>query len=244
MSSDTLDPKRGTTFLTLDENGKIVAKKLGNFPIFDPAPLTICDLAAPGGGPAINNNPQWFSGPNKIYVPCPDVFVGINTFNPRTNLDVIGNTYTKKLFLGTANPTGATAASVPYFQLKAASLGSNMSLPIFLIENATRRLFQIQQDGLVRAREIKVDLDNSWPDYVFQPNYNLKSLEEVKIFIAENGHLPNVPDACEVEVDGIALGELNRILLEKVEELTLYMIQMQEEQERLKAELEGLKTKN
>jgi hypothetical protein len=112
-----------------------------------------------------------------------------------------------------------------------------------LVENRDRRLFQIQNDGLVRAREIKVDLANNWPDYVFQSTYSLMPLNDVKTFIGKNGHLPNVPSACEIEKDGIPLGEMNRVLLEKVEEMTLYMIQMQEEQERLKSEIEELKTK-
>jgi len=72
--------------------------------------------------------------------------------------------------------------------------------------------------------EVKVELSDTWPDYVFASNYELKDLEEVKNFINQNGHLPNIPSAKEVEEEGIMLGEMNAKLLEKIEELTLYTI--------------------
>jgi hypothetical protein len=233
-------------FLTLSAEGKIIARPWGNVAMLDPAPLTICDLAAPGGGPYVNLHPQWHSETNKIYVPCPEVFVGISTFTPRTSLDVRGTSYTNKLMLGSGmtNPdvTGGTSAT---FHLKA-TINSSPTIQnqtIFIVENTDRRLFQIQNNGMVRAREIKVDLATNWPDYVFKPTYSLMPLEDVKNYIAQNGHLPNILAANLLEKDGLPLGEMNRLLMEKVEELTLYMIQLKEEQERLKLELEELKTK-
>jgi hypothetical protein len=77
------------------------------------------------------------------------------------------------------------------------------------------------------ANEIKVQLTNCWPDYVFGKDYNLLPLNEVEQFITENQHLPNVPSAAEVEANGINIGEMNAILLQKVEEMTLYIIQME-----------------
>lgn len=98
---------------------------------------------------------------------------------------------------------------------------------LFLVENQERKLFQITTDGIVRSREIKVNLDLDWPDYVFKPNYSLMPLKQVESFISENGHLPNVPSAQEIKEDGISLGEMNRVLVEKVEELTLHLIEQQ-----------------
>lgn len=79
-------------------------------------------------------------------------------------------------------------------------------------------------NGIIRAKEIKVEATN-WPDYVFQPEYKLRPIRDVDNYIKDNGHLPNVPKAAEVSAQGIALGEMNKILLEKIEELTLYIIQ-------------------
>lgn len=102
------------------------------------------------------------------------------------------------------------------------------------------KILQLESNGLLRAREIMVDLDN-WPDYVFEKEYKLLSTDELRSYIDEHQHLPNVPSAREVEEEGVGLGELNKKLLEKVEELTLYMLQQQEEIENLKKEIEELK---
>ena len=93
--------------------------------------------------------------------------------------------------------------------------------------------WRLAVEGKIRAREIKVDND-SWPDYVFKPNYRLPSLEEVEEHIQEKGHLINIPSAEEVEANGIELGEMNKLLLEKIEELTLYVIQLQAQIETIK----------
>jgi hypothetical protein len=66
---------------------------------------------------------------------------------------------------------------------------------------------------------------SGWADYVFAEDYTLKPLEELSSFIKTNKHLPNIPTAKEVEINGIELGEMNAKLLEKVEELSLYIIQ-------------------
>ena len=80
-------------------------------------------------------------------------------------------------------------------------------------------------NGKMICEEVNVKLASSgWPDYVFSANYKLPGLNEVEKFIADNNHLPNIPSAREVEKSGIELGEMNRKLLEKVEELTLYII--------------------
>lgn len=81
--------------------------------------------------------------------------------------------------------------------------------------------------GNIRAKEVKVELEN-WPDYVFEADYNLPSLTSVKKFITQYGHLPDIPVAAEVQYQGIALGEMNAKLLQKIEELTLYTLQQEE----------------
>lgn len=83
------------------------------------------------------------------------------------------------------------------------------------------------------TRRIVVN-QHTWPDYVFKKNYRLMPLNIVKQYIDQNGHLPNVPSEKEVIEEGVDLAEMNKILLEKIEELTLYTIQQQEEIEKLK----------
>jgi hypothetical protein len=87
----------------------------------------------------------------------------------------------------------------------------------------------------VCVKEVRVASGSPcWPDYVFSRNYKLPSLSEVEQFITENQHLPNVPSAAEVKENGIELGEMNAILLQKVEELTLYIIALQKQVDELK----------
>ena len=74
--------------------------------------------------------------------------------------------------------------------------------------------------------KVKVKAFNTWPDYVFEPNFKLRSLAELEFFIKQNKHLPEVPSAAEVEQNGLDLGNSQAVLLKKIEELTLYMIEM------------------
>ncbi len=79
--------------------------------------------------------------------------------------------------------------------------------------------------GNVIAEGVKVELQGNWPDFVFEPGFDLKDLEEVKRFIDKNGHLPNIPSAIQVQQEGIDLGSMNAKLLQKIEELTLYLLE-------------------
>lgn len=72
---------------------------------------------------------------------------------------------------------------------------------------------------------MKVQAYGSWPDFVFKKGYTLPTLTEVKNYIDKNQHLPDMPSAAEVHTNGLDLGEMNRLLLKKVEELTLYLIE-------------------
>jgi len=101
--------------------------------------------------------------------------------------------------------------------------------------------YQLYVEKGIRTEKVKVDAKGNWPDFVFEDNYTLPSLMEVEQFITTNKHLPNVPSAAEVEIEGVDLGEMDKILLQKIEELTLYMIEQQKQIELLKKELEKSK---
>ncbi len=90
-------------------------------------------------------------------------------------------------------------------------------------------VFRVYSDGKVYATEITVTTPGLFPDYVFDSNYDLRSLKEIETFIKINKHLPDMPTAKYIEDNGINLGELQVILVKKIEELTLYLIQQQQQ---------------
>ena len=89
--------------------------------------------------------------------------------------------------------------------------------------------------GNIHAQEVKVTVRaGEVPDYVFANDYKLKSLQEIENYIKQNSHLPEIPSATEIEKNGLMLAEMNLMLLKKIEEMTLYMIEMKKEIELLK----------
>jgi Leucine-rich repeat (LRR) protein len=101
--------------------------------------------------------------------------------------------------------------------------------------------FRLSVNGKIRASDIiKVYPQNQWSDFVFEKDYKLRSLNEVEKFIKQNGHLPEIPSAKEVETEGIDLGGMDAKLLQKIEELTLYMIELKKENEAIKKQLDTL----
>ncbi len=86
--------------------------------------------------------------------------------------------------------------------------------------------YKLNVNGKIRATEIQVE--TGWADFVFEDDYNLMPLQELDSYIKENKHLPEIPTTKEVEENGISVGEMNAKLLQKVEELTLYIIQLEE----------------
>ncbi|WP_439697192.1 hypothetical protein ACFGVS_01630 [Mucilaginibacter sp. AW1-7] len=91
-------------------------------------------------------------------------------------------------------------------------------------------------NGNIRSKQVKVEIAN-WPDYVFKQQYQLPSLGDVKTYIDENHHLPEIPSEQEVAKNGINLGEMNKLLLKKVEELTLYLIEKDKNEKENTAQL-------
>ncbi|GIQ58084.1 hypothetical protein Flavo103_12200 [Flavobacterium collinsii] len=98
--------------------------------------------------------------------------------------------------------------------------------------------YRLSVKGKIRAEEVKVY--NTWADYVFAKDYKLSTLKEVEKYILKNGHLPNVASAKEITEKGLELGEMTKIQQEKIEELTLYLIQQNKEIEVLKSQVKLL----
>ena len=104
---------------------------------------------------------------------------------------------------------------------------------------------KLEVNGTIKATEIKVVDGSALPcsDYVFENSYNLRPLAEVESFVKENKHLPEVPSAKEFQENGYSVGEMDDILLRKIEELTLYVIEQQKTIGELKDKIEELENK-
>lgn len=98
--------------------------------------------------------------------------------------------------------------------------------------------------GKMICEEVKVKLISSgWPDYVFSDKYKLPTLQELQSFIQKNKHLPNIPSAAEVEKEGIDLGDMQKRMMEKIEELTLYILQLEKKNQELNLRVANLENK-
>jgi hypothetical protein len=127
---------------------------------------------------------------------------GSNKFyvgNGATTALLYGDISTGQLLIGNANPTG-------------------------YVFKGQRKLNVL---GGILADSVRVAISAIWADYVFDDNYALKPLEELSNYIKENKHLPNIPTAKEVATNGIELGQMNLQLVEKIEELTLYILDLE-----------------
>ncbi len=98
---------------------------------------------------------------------------------------------------------------------------------------------KLEVNGQIHAKSVKVDLDQ-WADHVFDSNYQLDSLSQIENFIKTHGHLREIPTTEEVKTAGIDLGQINRLLLKKIEELTLHLIIKDKQISQLQIELNQL----
>ncbi|MET3028393.1 hypothetical protein ABXT06_17060 [Flavobacterium sp. UW10123] len=101
---------------------------------------------------------------------------------------------------------------------------------------------KLDVNGTIHSKEVKVDM-NDWSDFVFKKDYNLPTLEEVEKHIAEKGYLENIPSEAEVLQNGINLGEMNAKLLQKIEEMTLYIIEQNRQINDLNKRLKKVESK-
>lgn len=150
----------------------------------------------------------------EVYLDQPSGVVGLQSYNR------ISNVFTKMEF----NATNFTF------------LQGNIG-----IGTQDTRGYKLAVAGNVIAESVTVKLQSAWPDYVFKPEYYLPSLKDVKAFIDEHHHLPEMPSEKEVSKNGLELGQMDRLLTKKIEELTLYMIDLKKDNEKLNKENKDLK---
>jgi hypothetical protein len=124
---------------------------------------------------------------------------------------------------------------------------SNLSTSSLLVQSSTGNVgigttntgpYKLAVEGTIGARKVKVTQINPWADYVFNDDYLLLPLNKLEKYIQQNKHLPEVPSAAEVEKNGLDLGENQAVLLKKIEELTLYVIELKKENEKMNEKLE------
>ena len=102
----------------------------------------------------------------------------------------------------------------------------------------------LRVDNKIQAGEVKVQVGDNWSDFVFHKDYDLPTLGEVEAHINTKGHLKDIPTAKQVAKDGISLGAMDAKLLQKIEELTLYILEQDKELKNQKTEIQGLKKQN
>lgn len=185
--------------------------------------------------------------------------VGIGTTNPLQKLNVIGSVGwgNTNAFLGidqgasielrgngtpyidfSNNPNSDYNARLILNKNNVLEIDGNVGIGTY-----TTNGYKLAVAGNVVAEEIVVKLKENWPDYVFNNNYKKPKINELEKYIHKNQHLPNIPSAEEINNQGINVGEIQTKLLEKVEELTLYIIEQNKKIEKLESEYKLLKNK-
>lgn len=147
---------------------------------------------------------------------------------------------------GTGNPPAISSAGIRYrkypaiFELSKATFNCEVIVNGKLSCYDELEVAEVKADQ-IKAKDINVEMNNA-ADYVFDESYNLRSLNEVESFVKENKHLPGVPSAAEMAENGMSMSQMTNLLLEKVEELTLHLIDMKKEINSLKEENAALKS--
>ncbi len=134
------------------------------------------------------------------------------------------------------NSTAATP--LIYGEFDNDKVGINTKNLVNSVGGANTSAYSLYVKGGILTEELRVR--TGWADYVFDSGYELMSLSEVEKYISENGHLPNVPSAEQVSEQGIEVGDMTRIQQEKIEELTLYIIELQKQLTELNKKVEDL----
>ena len=171
--------------------------------------------------------------------------VGIGNSNPEFPLDVTGrmrlrhisNSNTAGIYFdGTTQPTRSFIGTNDNNTMGLYGAGSGWSFLMdvndgaVMIGTAQKAAgYKVNVAGKIVAEEVRVQLKAAWPDYVFDDQYKKLSLYELEKYVAVNKHLPNIPSAADIEKDGQQLGEIQRKMLEKIEELSLYIIELKKE---------------
>ena len=217
---------------TFNTTGNIVVDTTGKVGIGIASPTVPLDVKGAIKATTINTTGNIVidtTGKVGIGIASPSVPLDVKGAIKATTLNTTGNIVvdtTGKVGIGVANPT------------QKLEVNGNIKA------EAIKATGNISSEGTICAKEVNIiDIPCSWPDYVLANNYNLLSFDELEKSINENGTLPGVPSADEVNSTGIEVGKMQAILLKKVEELTLYVIQLNKDNQKLQKRNKDLEKK-
>jgi len=179
-------------------------------------------------------------------------WVGIGTDAPQNKLTIeggsdVGNASGGYLQLGL---TASTNMGIDNNEIQARNNGlvsrlvlNNGGGAVQVGSALTPTGYSFSVNGKMICEELKIQASSNWPDYVFKEHYALLNFDELRHFIKTQNHLPNIPDAQSMEAHGIEVGDMQKRMMEKIEELTLYILQLEDQYKLLKTELQELKSK-
>ena len=230
-------------FSTNSLAAQMVIKHSGNVGIGTSSPLQ--KLHVQDGGILISGNTPGYGGPQLIFtdnhLTTPNGRWAIEYLSAAPSRPSMGGLNFWKPF-----PDAGGAGNYSLFLKDDGKIGMGVtddSTDSKFCASALPNGYRLYVNGGILTTKVKVAnyCSSSWADYVFASDYKLKPLSEVEAFIKENKHLPNVPSAIEIEKDGLDLADMQSKQMEKIEELTLYLIEMRKEIDLLKKENANLK---
>jgi hypothetical protein len=217
-----LEPQflRETLMLSDRKQYRMFINTSGNVGIGTLNPATLLSVAVPSAKTTVAGNVASFLSTNEVSGPF-----GIRT-----------------MIYGAASITDryVTLQTTDYALTDGGNLVLQPSVGNVSVGTANTKGYKFAVNGSVIATSMTVKLYANWPDYVFKKNYQLPSLTEVKTYINQNRHLPEIPSAEEIAKDGLNLGEMNKLLVKKVEELTLYLIEKENKDKQQQAQIDRL----
>ncbi|MDB5008358.1 MAG: hypothetical protein JWP45_2751 [Mucilaginibacter sp.] len=167
-----------------------------------------------------------------------NVTTGNNNIIIGRSVNVLDGTANNQLFIGNGNKV--------WLKGTAGAMGIPGSLTIGTDSTGNTYLptgYSFAVNGKAMATSVVVQLRNGWPDYVFKPNYQLTSLQELKKYVEKNNHLPEMPSEMQIAKEGLNIGDANRILTKQVEELTLYLFEKDKEINQMRVVNQNLENK-
>lgn len=211
---------------------KVVTENNGRIGLGTSSPIQQLHMVGSGdaGGMVLvqNTSPNFYSGMNML---TEQGGLGASFQYGNSQVNELSNTF----FFGNRSGGATHIISGLYPQILMTVLsGGNVGIGITNPQN------KLDVNGTIHSKKVTIDL-TGWSDYVFEKNYTLPSLKELKTYIDENHHLPGLPSEKELVKSGLDVAEMNKTLTKKVEELTLYILKMNEEIEKLKAQVNTTK---